>query len=142
MAAEIFARLAIYLTQVGVALLLSLLLWNLSRIYQQAYIRSWFVALLAFAAYQLAILLQWLLTDAAVLMQLLQFITVTGSYTFAVFLLRGMMQTRRVAVPLWAMFSAKTLLSVLSIIGLLTVLPFVLFEASAQWRDYFQIYMR
>ena len=142
MAAEIFARLAIYLTQVGVALLLGLLLWNLSRIYQQAYIRSWFVALLAFAAYQLAILLQWLLTDAAVLMQLLQFITVTGSYTFAVFLLRGMMQTRRVAVPLWAMFSAKTLLSVLSIIGLLTVLPFVLFEASAQWRDYFQIYMR
>ena len=75
MAAEIFARLAIYLTQVGVALLLSLLLWNLSRIYQQAYIRSWFVALLAFAAYQLAILLQWLLGTASLLMQLLQFIT-------------------------------------------------------------------
>uniref|UniRef100_A0A486XN01 Uncharacterized protein n=1 Tax=Rheinheimera sp. BAL341 TaxID=1708203 RepID=A0A486XN01_9GAMM len=32
-APEIFARLAIYLTQTGLALLLSLLLWNLSRIY-------------------------------------------------------------------------------------------------------------
>ena len=113
MAAEIFARLAIYLTQVGVALLLSLLLWNLSRIYQQAYIRSWFVALLAFAAYQLAILLQWLLGTASLLMQLLQFITVTGSYTFAVFLLRGMMQTRSGVIPRWVAIPTLTTLILL-----------------------------
>ena len=53
MAPELFARMAIYITQLGVALLLSYLLWNFSRIYQQAYIRSWFLALLAFAVYQL-----------------------------------------------------------------------------------------
>lgn len=142
MAAEIFARLAIYLTQVGVALLLSLLLWNLSRIYQQAYIRSWFVALLAFAAYQLAILLQWLLGTASLLMQLLQFITVTGSYTFAVFLLRGMMQTRRTAVPLWATVAPRKMLILLSVVGIVTVLPFMLFSTSSDWREYFQVYLR
>ncbi|WP_166837152.1 putative bifunctional diguanylate cyclase/phosphodiesterase [Rheinheimera pleomorphica] len=142
MAAEIFARLAIYLTQVGVALLLSLLLWNLSRIYQQAYIRSWFVALLAFSAYQLAILLQWLLGTASLLMQLLQFITVTGSYTFAVFLLRGMMQTRRTAVPPWVSIGPRKILILLSIVGIVTVLPFMLVSTSSDWREYFQVYLR
>ena len=85
MAPEIFARLAIYLTQVGVALLLSFLLWNFSRIYQQSYLRSWFTALFAFAIYQLMILLQWLVAPPEPLMVLMQFITVAGSYGFAIF---------------------------------------------------------
>lgn len=141
MAAEIFARLAIYLTQVGIALLLCVLLWNLNRIYQQNYIRSWFIALLGFTSYQLAILLQWAL-QIPLLMEPLQFITIMGSYVFAVFLLRGMMLTRRNGVPRWASLSTITLMTSLTILSLITLLPFQLFEIDREWRDYFQVYLR
>jgi diguanylate cyclase (GGDEF)-like protein len=141
-APEIFARLAIYLTQVGVALLLSMLMWNLSRIYQQSYIRSWFIALLAFGCYQAGILLQWLLGPVPMLTELLQFVTVTCSYAFAVFLLRGMMQTRRSNVPRWATLSVQKTLLLLSVVGVASILPFILFESSADWKQYFQVYLR
>ena len=135
MAAEIFARLAIYLTQVGIALLLCVLLWNLNRIYQQGYIRSWFIALFGFTSYQLAILLQWAL-QLPLLMEPLQFVTIMGSYVFAVFLLRGMMLTRRNGAPRWASLSSITLVTLLATLSLLSLLPFQLFEIDRDWRDY------
>ncbi len=141
MAAEIFARLAIYLTQVGIALLLCVLLWNLNRIYQQGYIRSWFIALFGFTSYQLAILLQWAL-QLPLLMEPLQFVTIMGSYVFAVFLLRGMMLTRRNGAPRWASLSSITLVTLLATLSLLSLLPFQLFEIDRDWRDYFQVYLR
>lgn len=141
MAAEIFARLAIYLTQVGVGLLLCLLLWNLNRVYQQSYIRSWCIAVLGFSGYQLAILLQWLMPQDAV-MQLLQFVTIMGSYTFAVLLLRGMMQTRRSAVPRWVAMPTYQILLLLLVISMATLLPFQLADFGRDWREYFQVYLR
>lgn len=141
MAAEIFARLAIYLTQVGVGLLLCLLLWNLNRVYQQSYIRSWCIAVLGFSGYQLAILLQWLMPQEAV-MQLLQFVTIMGSYTFAVLLLRGMMQTRRSAVPRWVAMPTYRILLLLLVISMATLLPFQLADFGRDWREYFQVYLR
>ncbi|MBZ9611212.1 putative bifunctional diguanylate cyclase/phosphodiesterase [Rheinheimera maricola] len=139
---EIFARLAVYLTQVGVAVLLSLLLWNLSRIYQQGYIRSWFLALLGFGLYQLAILLQWFTDTASVLTDVLQLVTITCSYIFAVFLLRGMMQTRHNAAPVWTRYSSVATLLVLAGVGTASVLPFSLLDITQNWQQYFQIYMR
>lgn len=141
MAAEIFARLAIYLTQVGIALLLCVLLWNLNRIYQQIYIRSWFIALLGFTSYQLAIFLQRVV-QLPLLMESLQFVTIMGSYVFAVFLLRGMMLTRRNGVPRWASLSTISLIISLTILSFITLLPFKLFEIDQEWRDYFQVYLR
>lgn len=141
-APEIFARLAVYLTQVGVASLLSVLLWNLSRIYQQAYIRSWFVALLAFSLYQLAILLQWLIEPRSLLIDLLQLVSISCSYAFAVFLLRGMMQTRRSVLPAWASLSSGTTLLLMSVLGAGSVLPFIFLDAAREWQQYFQTYMR
>lgn len=123
-------------------MLLSMLMWNLSRIYQQSYIRSWFIALLAFGCYQAGILLQWLLGPVPMLTELLQFVTVTCSYAFAVFLLRGMMQTRRSNVPRWATLSVQKTLLLLSVVGVASILPFILFESSADWKQYFQVYLR
>lgn len=143
MAPEIFARLAIYSTQVGVALLLSFLLWNFSRIYQQSYLRSWFTALFAFAMYQLMILLQWLMAPPEPLMVLMQFVTVAGSYGFAIFLLRGMRQTREPAAGSWlSELSSKALWLIICIVTALSVLPFVWFNGADSWQEYYQVYLR
>ena len=138
MTAEFFARFALHLTHVGVALLLSYLLWTLSRTYQQAYIRSWFGAMLAFASYQLSILLQLLMVNMPSLMQVLQFITITSSYAFAVFLLRGMLQTRYVRARTLTGVPAATILFIILLVGVLSVLPFGWFDLAPDWRNYFQ----
>lgn len=57
MPTEIFARIVLYLTQTGLALLMALLFWYYLRVYQQAYLKYWLLAFLAFACYQIAILL-------------------------------------------------------------------------------------
>tara|TARA_R110002126_G_scaffold172606_12_gene321386 strand:+ start:703 stop:2703 length:2001 start_codon:yes stop_codon:yes gene_type:complete len=54
---EIFARIALYLTQTGLALLIALLFWYYLRVYRQTYLQYWLLAFLAFAAYQIVILL-------------------------------------------------------------------------------------
>ncbi|NRQ41043.1 bifunctional diguanylate cyclase/phosphodiesterase [Rheinheimera sp. YQF-2] len=143
MAPEIFARLAIYLTQLGVALLLSYLLWNFSRIYQQSYIRSWFLALLAFAVYQLSAVIQGLLPDVTGLMNALLYFSVVGSsYMFAVFLLRGMLQTRDNSKHLLLQLSGVQLLWMLVALALITVLPFALTDAFGDWQQYFRVSVR
>tara|TARA_Y100001951_G_scaffold97838_1_gene97939 strand:- start:1794 stop:3794 length:2001 start_codon:yes stop_codon:yes gene_type:complete len=55
--AELFARIALYLTQTGLALLMTALFWYYLRIYRQTYLKFWLLAFLAFAGYQVAILL-------------------------------------------------------------------------------------
>ena len=57
MPTEIFARIALYLTQTGLALLIALLFWYYLRVYRQTYLQYWLLAFLAFAAYQIVILL-------------------------------------------------------------------------------------
>ena len=57
MPAELFARIALYLTQTGLALLMTALFWYYLRIYRQTYLKFWLLAFLAFAGYQVAILL-------------------------------------------------------------------------------------
>ena len=125
------------------ALLLSFLLWNFSRIYQQSYLRSWFTALFAFAMYQLMILLQWLMAPPEPLMVLMQFITVAGSYGFAIFLLRGMRQTREPAAGSWlSELSSKALWLIICLVTALSVLPFVWFNGADSWQEYYQVYLR
>lgn len=139
---EFFARLAIYLTHVGVALLLSYLLWTLSRTYRQGYIRAWFIALLAFSCYQLMILLQLLAVSFPWLMTVMQFLTISSSYAFAVFLLRGMLLTRHGTLqPLLGLSTAKLML-MLGVLGAVSVFPFSWFVLAQDWQIYFQSHAR
>ncbi|MGP9800186.1 putative bifunctional diguanylate cyclase/phosphodiesterase [Rheinheimera sp. NSM] len=142
MAPELFARIAIYFTQLGVALLLSYLLWNFSRIYQQAYIRSWFMALLAFAVYQLGAIIHGAGNSNAVLDALLYFVVICSSYVFAVFLLRGMLQTRDNSKHMLLQLSGVQLLLIFSVLSLLCVLPFALTDALSDWQLYFRVSIR
>lgn len=63
MPADLFARNALYVTQTGLALLMAFLLWYYLRVYRQTYLKVWLLAFLAFAVYQLTILLLYA-TDA------------------------------------------------------------------------------
>lgn len=126
----------------GIALLLSYLLWRLSLVYKQSYIRSWFFALLAFAIYQLMILLQWALASQPLAMTLMQFTVVFCSYSFAVFLLRGMVQTRIGYANLLGKVPVSKLLILLSIAALASIVPFGWNEAIDAWQRYFQLYFR
>ena len=139
---EYFARLVVYLTQTGVALLLSYLLWTLSKTYQQGYIRNWLIALFAFALYQAGILLQLLSTQSPLLMMVLQFITVTSSYVFAVFLLRGMLLVRDSTNKVVTGVSASKVMFFLVIVGAVNTLPFDLNPALQDWQNYFQDQIR
>ena len=139
---EYFARLVVYLTQTGVALLLSYLLWTLSKTYQQGYIRNWLIALFAFALYQAGILLQLLSTQSPLLMMVLQFITVTSSYVFAVFLLRGMLLVRDSTNKVVTGVSASKILILLVIVGAINTLPFDLNPSLHDWQNYFQVQIR
>jgi len=141
-APEIFSRLAIYLTEMGVALLLSYLLWRLSLIYQQSYIRSWFFALLAFAIYQLMILLQWAMLSYMLPTAVMQFTVIFCSYSFAVFLLRGMVQTSSSDAHLLKRVSATRLVVLLSIAAAASIVPFGWYEAIDAWQRSFQLYFR
>ncbi|GAA0551608.1 hypothetical protein GCM10009098_19070 [Rheinheimera aquimaris] len=141
-APEIFSRLAIYLTEMGIALLLSYLLWRLSLVYKQSYIRSWFFALLAFGIYQLMILLQWATPSSLVPAAIMQFTVVFCSYGFAVYLLRGMVQTRGSGTHLLSRVSNARLIVLLSAAAVVSIAPFGWSEAIDAWQRYFQLYFR
>lgn len=141
-APEIFSRLAIYLTEMGVALLISYLLWRLSLVYKQSYIRSWFFALLAFGIYQLMILLQWATPSSLVPTSIMQFTVVFCSYGFAVYLLRGMVQTRGSEAHLLGRVSNTTLIVLLCTAAVVSIAPFGWSEAIDAWQRYFQLYFR
>jgi diguanylate cyclase len=126
----------------GVALVVSYLLWNLSRIYQQNYIRSWFVALVAFSLYQLMLLLQNTLEPGAMLAAILRIVTIASSYSFALFLLRGMVQTRSADTQILARISTVKLLATISTLAVVTVVPFEFTTTISEWRQYFQLYIR
>src|SRR5690606_26467125 len=126
----------------GVALLLSYLLWRLSLIYQQSYIRSWFFALLAFAIYQLMILLQWAMLSYMLPTAVMQFTVIFCSYSFAVFLLRGMVQTSSSDAHLLKRVSATRLVVLLSIAAAASIVPFGWYEAIDAWQRSFQLYFR
>lgn len=139
---EYFARIVIYLTQTGVALLLSYLLWTLSKTYQQDYIRNWLAALLAFALYQITILLQQLSPQSSLVMMFLQFFAVANSYAFAVFLLRGMLLVRGSNSKWLLHFSAFKVVALVSVIAAVNTLPFDLSVALQDWQNYFQVQVR
>lgn len=141
-APELFARLALYLTEMGLAFLLSYLLWRLSTAYKQNYIRSWFFALSAFGIYQLTILLQWVVSVGPILTAFMHFTVVFCSYSFAVFLLRGMSQTRGNDAHLLGRLSVSKLTGLLVIAGIVSVAPFGWSDAIDAWQNYFQLYVR
>lgn len=142
MAAEVFARLTIYLSQLGVSLLLSYLLWTLSRQYQKGYIRAWFVALTAFLLYQLTVLLQWSLGPNPLLQTVVQFIVIVCSYGFAAFLMRGMVLTRDKKAHFLGRLHGRQLFLLLCMLGLISILPFSYSDAFDNWQHYFQVYFR
>ncbi|MGI5308437.1 putative bifunctional diguanylate cyclase/phosphodiesterase [Rheinheimera sp. WS51] len=142
MTAELFARLAIYSTQLGVALLLSYLLWHFSRIYRQSYIQSWFFAFIAFSVYQLGILIRRDGMANLILDTGFNIIVVAASYGFAVFLLRGMTQTRSSLISISRQLTTNRLVIGSLLVGILTVVPFVIFDDLANWRRYFQSDLR
>jgi diguanylate cyclase len=140
--AETFARIAVYSTQLGVALLLSYLLWHFSRIYRQDYIGSWLLAFVAFFLYQAGILFR---QDGLTNPQLnisLDIIIVAASYGFTIFLLKGMAQTRPSLDKLSDFFSTQKLVFIILVAGALSVLPFKLFAEIANWQNYFQYDLR
>lgn len=142
MTVEIFARLAVYSTQLGVALLLSYLLWQFSRIYRQSYIQSWLFAFTAFALYQICILLRQDGFENTLLNLIADIILVATSYSFAAFLWRGMTQTQPKLAQSAVFFSTKRLFFISIVAAVLTVIPFVLFEQLAPWQNYFQYDLR
>ncbi len=142
MAAELFTRLAIYLTEAGIALLLSGLLFHFSRIYLQAYIRCWFLSMLMFTLYQLMVILRWALAGDALVEALLQFGIILSSYLFAVYLLCGMAQARGHSVLVQSGLPRYQLIAATCLIAGLSVLPFVFSKAFAEWQQYFQVYLR
>ncbi|MDP5144359.1 putative bifunctional diguanylate cyclase/phosphodiesterase [Rheinheimera baltica] len=138
MAAEIFARLTIFLTELGVAILVSYLLWNLSRIYQQDFIRSWFLAFVAFVFYQSMILMQLVFSFHPALRDIFQFFIIVSSYSFASFLVRGMLQTRSGEAHILTDWTARKLLCFICGVAALSVLPFSIVAALESWQQYFQ----
>lgn len=142
MPVELFARIILYLTELGVALLLSYLLWHFCRIYRQSYIYCWFQALLAFAVYQLAVVvrytqgLSWSAVDP-----LLNLIAIIASYSFAVLLLQGMLNTRQKSSLLGRLSGIKLGLCI-TFVGLFSVLPFLLWPSLQPWQTYFQFHLR
>ncbi len=142
MASELFSRLIIYLTEAGVALLLSYLLFYFCRVYQQPYLRFWFLSLLMFALYQLLVISRWLLAAPEYLDAVLQFAIVLSSLLFAMFLLRGMLETRLAADTRLHYWSARRLTLLATAVALLSVLPFMLGNSLAEWQQYVQTYIR
>jgi diguanylate cyclase (GGDEF)-like protein len=142
---ELFARFVVYFTQLGIALLLCYLLWHFSRIYRQEYIKCWFAALLCFALYQSAILIQGaagLGAGTGVIPSVFQFLLIFSSYAFAMLLLRGMVMTRHDKQHLLLRVKLLPTLLLLAVIALLSVVPFAVTDAFASWQLYFQLYIR
>ena len=143
MTSELFARLCIYFTQLGVALLSSYLLWHFSRIYRQGYIQSWFFALLAFAIYQSAILIRYAgQPESQFVITLLNVLSVGASYSFSLFLLRGMLQTRPNMANILLRANSLQLLVCVALIAVLSVLPFLWIDGLSSWQKYFQADIR
>ena len=142
MTVEIFARLTVYSTQLGVALLLSYMLWQFSRIYRQSYIQSWLLAFTAFSLYQTCIILRQGFLSNSLLSAGFNIIVVAASYSFAVFLLLGMLQTRPVLNKISRYFSPFKLIVSAILVGAFSVLPFYFFDGLANWQDYFQADLR
>ncbi|KKO49668.1 diguanylate cyclase [Arsukibacterium sp. MJ3] len=85
---EIFARISLYITQTGLALLMALLFWYYLKIYQQTYLKYWLLAFLAFAGYQVAILLLNATPLGSTWAKLpLLFLVHVGFYSFALLML-------------------------------------------------------
>lgn len=130
-----------YFTQLGMALLLCYLLWHFSRIYRQEYIKNWFAALLCFALYQSAILVQGARGTAAIPV-VCQFVLIFTSYAFAVLLLRGMVMARHNSQHLVARMKVLPVILLLTALALCSIVPFALTDALAGWQLYFQLYIR
>ena len=142
MTSELFSRLIIYLTEAGVALLLSYLLFHFSRVYQQPYLRFWFLSLLMFAFYQVLVIAQGVLTEPAMFGTALQFSIILTSYLFALYLVRGMLETRVTAGTALRHFSGRRLTLAGLTLALASVLPFMFDNTMAEWQQYFQTYLR
>jgi diguanylate cyclase (GGDEF)-like protein len=90
---EIFARMSLYLTQTGLALLMALFFWYYVRIYQQTYLKYWLLVFLAFAGYQIAVLLLYATPLASTWVNLpLHFLMHVGFYSFALLMLLSIRQ--------------------------------------------------
>ena len=142
MTAELFTRLAIYLTEAGIALLLSLLFFHFSRMYQQAYLRFWFLALLLFAGYQLLVIVQGMIEFPVLIEALLQFTIFTSSYLFALCLLRGMLPLKSSSMFVSSVTSLRALTIIAVALAAVSLLPFSLSSAFVDWQQYFQQYLR
>ena len=142
MSAELFSRLALYLTEAATALLLSFLFYHFSKIYQQAYLRFWFFALLMFACYQILVIAQGLLEAPAVLSTVLQLAIFTSSYLFALCLLRGMLPVKTNNKFLDTVASLRVLTLIALTLSCASILPFILTTAYQDWQQYFQLYLR
>ncbi|MEH8016051.1 EAL domain-containing protein [Rheinheimera muenzenbergensis] len=142
MTSELFSRLIVYITEAGVALLLSYLLFHFSRVYQQPYIRFWFLSLLMFALYQLLVIAKWALAAPVVADTLLQFGILLTSYLFALYLLRGMLETRVSDAAMLRLWSGRRLTLLGCMLAVVSVLAFVFGNNMAQWQEYFQTHLR
>lgn len=139
MPAELFARIALYLTQTGLALLMALLFWYYLRIYQQTYLKVWVLAFLTFAGYQIAILLLNATDFGRGWAQLPLAITVHfACYSFALLMLLG----NRLQSPLnigglnsWPVRASFIIFFILSCGGVL--LPQLL-PVLAHWQAYLE----
>ncbi|WP_333606482.1 putative bifunctional diguanylate cyclase/phosphodiesterase [Arsukibacterium sp.] len=122
MPTEIFARLTLYLTQLGMALMLSGLFWYFYSIYQQHYLKKWFWAFSSFAGYQLIVLLfNATPLGQSVLAFPLNVLSLFSSYVFAAMLLLGMIYSGNTVINtpaknklIWLILCGLMLLSLAS----------------------------
>ncbi|SNY57559.1 diguanylate cyclase/phosphodiesterase [Arsukibacterium tuosuense] len=136
MPAELFARIALYLTQTGLALLMAILFWYYLQVYRQAYLKFWLLAFLAFAGYQVAILLLYTTDLGQSRAQLpLAVLIHFACYSFALLMLLG----NRLQFPVnsgqtkpWPVYRYFFIFFILSCAGVL--LPFLL-PALAAWQQ-------
>lgn len=142
MTAEIFALFAVYSTQVAIALLLSYLLWHFSRIYQQSYIKSWFFAFSAFSVYQTSLILASDYFAKPIIENIIDIVVVASSYSFTIFLWRGMAQTRPELAKVSKILTSQAILYTTVLAGVITILPFLFLPALATWQTYFQFELR
>ncbi|WP_460856369.1 putative bifunctional diguanylate cyclase/phosphodiesterase [Rheinheimera gaetbuli] len=142
MTSELFSRLMIYITEAGVALLLSYLLFYFSRVYRQPYLRFWFLSLLMFSFYQLLAIAQGVLAAPKLADTLLQFSIILTSYLFVLYLLRGMLETRVVTGAVLRHLSGRRLTLAGIALAVVSVLPFMFDSTMTEWQKYFQTYLR
>ncbi|KKO46371.1 diguanylate cyclase [Arsukibacterium ikkense] len=143
MPAELFARIALYLTQAGLAILIALLFWYYLRVYQQKYLKFWLLAFISFACYPIALLLHYATPlGQSGLKFLLAFTAHFACYSFAVLMLLGNLQQGSVQNSRWLGWPVSRYLVIFFVLAAAGVALPEWLPGLQSWHNFLQVELR